>query len=160
MLAGIAHVGFTVGDIEAATEFYRSLFGYEPEVRRIYQAAYTAEQVGYPGAKLDIAIFKIPGSDVRLELIEYLNPRGTPVDIETKNAGTAHICLMTEDLQAVFDKMLSLGAEARSAAGVRIDSGPNEGRHVCYFRDPEGLTIEVLETASGPARGPDTDSHG
>lgn len=150
MLSGAVHVGFTVRDVKAATEFYRALFESEPEVRRVYDAPYTGEQVGYPGARLDVAIFKVPGSDFRMELIEYLDPRGEPVDIETKNPGTAHLCLRTDDLHAAYDRMIALGATARSPAPVRITSGPNEGRHVCYFRDPEGLTIELLEMARAP----------
>ncbi len=150
MLNGVVHMGFTVRDVKASAAFYESLFEAEPEVRQVYDAPYTGEQVGYPGARLDIAIFKIPGSDIRLELIEYLKPRGKPVDIETKNAGTAHLCLKTDDLHSVFQRMISLGATARSPVPVCITSGPNKGRHVCYFRDPEGLTIEVLEAAPAP----------
>ena len=146
-LVGVAHVGFTVRDVEAASAFYGALFGAPPDVRAIYDRPYTADQVGYAGAVLDIAIFRIPGSDVRLELIQYLHPVGEPVDIETKNPGTAHLCLTTGDLDAVFERMLALGATPRSPAPVRITAGPNAGRHVCYFRDPQGLTIEVLQLA-------------
>ena len=142
---GAAHFGFTVSDVGAAAAFYAELFGAPPEVRAIYDRPYTSEQVGYEETRLDIAIFRIPESDIRLELIEYVNPVGTPVDLETKNPGTAHLCLITRDLDKVFERMVILGATPRSEAPVRITAGPNEGRRVCYFRDPQGLTIEVLE---------------
>jgi catechol 2,3-dioxygenase-like lactoylglutathione lyase family enzyme len=145
-LNGISHVGFTVEDIGRAADFYQRLFGYAPEVRRVYNAPYTAEQIGYRDARLDIAIFRIPGTDVRLELIQYLEPVGVPVDIETKNPGTGHLCLTTDDLDAEFTRLTSLGARPRSAGPVTITSGPNAGRRVAYFRDPQGLTIELLET--------------
>jgi catechol 2,3-dioxygenase-like lactoylglutathione lyase family enzyme len=146
-LTGVAHVGFTVADVGAASAFYAAVFDTPPEVRAIFDRPYTGEQVGYDGAVLDIAIFRIPGSDVRLELIQYLHPVGEPVDIETKNPGTAHLCLTTDDLDALFDRMVALGATSRSTRPVRITAGPNEGRHVCYFRDPQGMTIEVLQLA-------------
>jgi catechol 2,3-dioxygenase-like lactoylglutathione lyase family enzyme len=146
MLTGVSHMGFTVADLDAAAAFYERLFGAPPEVRRIYDAPYTGDQVGYPGARLDIAIFRIPGGDVRLELIQYLEPAGSPVDIETKNPGTAHLCLTADDLATEFARLTSLGARPRSAGPVLITSGPNEGRHVAYFRDPQGLTIEIIET--------------
>jgi catechol 2,3-dioxygenase-like lactoylglutathione lyase family enzyme len=144
-VSGVAHVGFTVRDVDSASRFYSGLFGVEPEVHAVYDRPYTAEQVGYEDAKLDIAIFRIPGSGVRLELIQYRNPVGRPVDIETKNPGTAHLCLTTDDLDGMSARMASLGATPRSTAPVRITAGPNEGRRVCYFRDPQGFTIEVLE---------------
>lgn len=144
-VSGVAHVGFTVRDLDAASRFYADVFGVQPDVRAIYDRPYTSEQVGYEGARLDIAIFRIPGSDVRLELIQYLSPVGTPVDIETNNPGTAHLCLVTDDLAGVFERMVALGATPRSREPVLITAGPNEGRRVCYFRDPEGLTIEILQ---------------
>ncbi|WP_433472454.1 VOC family protein [Spirillospora sp. CA-142024] len=145
MLTGFSHVGFTVTDVEEAASFYRKVFGAEPIVRRVYDAPYTSVQVGYPDARLDIAIFRIPGSDGLLELIQYLNPVGVPVDVETKNPGTAHLCLNTDDLDAEYARLTALGATPRSAAPVEITSGPNEGRRVAYFRDPQGLTLELME---------------
>lgn len=145
MLTGFSHVGFTVADIAAATAFYRAVFGAEPLVRRVYDAPYTSLQVGYPDARLDIAIFQIPGSDGLLELIQYLNPAGVPVDIETRNPGTAHLCLNTDDLDAEYARLTGLGATPRSDAPVEITSGPNAGRRVAYFRDPQGLTLELME---------------
>ena len=153
MLTGVAHIGFTVRDISGAAAFYEALFGYPPEIRGVYDAPYTAAQVGYPGTRLDIAIFKIAGSGVRLELIEYLTPQGAAVDTETKNPGTAHLCLLTDDIDADFNRLVELGARPRSREPVRVESGPNEGRHVCYLRDPEGFTIELFEVdpaAVGP----------
>lgn len=151
MFSGVVHIGLTVRDVARAAAFYEALFGYPPEVRRVYEAPYTSAQIGYPRAVLDIAIFRIAGSDIRLELIEYRNPQGTPIDPETKNPGTAHLCLMTDDIDAAFNKLVSLGARPRSDRPVRIQSGPNEGRHVCYVRDPEGFTIELLERAPSVA---------
>ncbi|GAA2437811.1 hypothetical protein GCM10010191_61060 [Actinomadura vinacea] len=145
MLTGFSHVGFTVTDVEEAAAFYRKVFEAEPLVRRVYDAPYTSVQVGYPDTRLDIAIFQIPGSDGLLELIQYLNPVGVPVDLETRNPGTAHLCLNTDDLDAEHTRLTGLGATPRSAAPVEITSGPNAGRRVAYFRDPQGLTLELME---------------
>ena len=144
-ITGVAHVGFTVVDVEAEAAFYTALFGREPEVRAVYERPYTGAQVGYDGARLDIAIFRVPGSDVRLELIQYLHPLGRPVDIETRNAGTGHLCLTTDDIDAAMARAAALGAMARSDGPVTITAGPNTGRRVCYLRDPEGITIELLD---------------
>jgi catechol 2,3-dioxygenase-like lactoylglutathione lyase family enzyme len=146
MLNGVSHVGFTVADLERAAGFYQKLFGRAPEVRQTFDAPYTAEQVGYRGARLDIAIFRIPGSDVRLELIQYLSPHGRPVETETSNPGTAHLCLFADDVAAEFQRLASLGALPRSQSPVRITSGPNQGKLVAYFRDPhDSITIEIMQ---------------
>lgn len=141
------HVGVTVQDLSRSVEFYRAFLGVEPEVAKIYDSPYTSDQVGYDGAVLDIAIFRIPGSELRLELIQYLSPVGTPVDTETKNPGTWHLCFDSAALDADFDRLLELGAVPRSPRPVLITSGPNEGKRVAYLRDHDGLTIELIEQA-------------
>ena len=145
MLRGVHHMGFTVADIGRSVEFYTALFGVEPFVRRVYEDDYTSVEVGYPGARLDVALYEIPNSDVVLELIEYLEPTGVPVDMETRNPGTAHLCLTTDRIAADFRRMVELGATPRSSGPVEVTSGINEGLHVAYLRDLDGITIELLE---------------
>ena len=149
MLRGTHHVGFTVPNLDRSVAFYSALFETEPFVRRIFDQPYTAEQIGYPGTRLDVALIRIPNSNVLLELIEYLEPVGEMVDIETKNPGTAHLCLSSDDLAADFERFVSLGATPRSEGPVTITSGPNQGKRVGYFRDPDGITIEILEILPG-----------
>ena len=149
MLRGTHHVGFTVPNLDRSVAFYSALFETEPFVRRIFDQPYTGEQIGYPGAVLDVALFHIPESNVLLELIQYLEPTGEMVDIESKNPGTAHLCLSSDDLAADFERFVSLGATPRSKGPVTITSGPNKGKRVGYFRDPDGITIELLEILPG-----------
>jgi catechol 2,3-dioxygenase-like lactoylglutathione lyase family enzyme len=141
------HVGVTVSDLARSVAFYTAFLGAGPEIANIYDSAYTAEQVGYPGAVLDIAIFAIPDSDLRLELIQYLQPVGAPVDTETKNPGIWHLCFDSTTLDEDFDRLVKLGATPRSERPVNITSGPNQGKRVAYLRDLDGLTIELIEQA-------------
>ncbi|HDH26575.1 MAG TPA: hypothetical protein ENH00_10365 [Actinobacteria bacterium] len=145
MLRGVLHVGFTVANMDRSVEFYTRLFGIEPFVHRVYEDNYISQLVGYAGARLDTALYNIPHSDTVLELIQYLEPKGMPVNTETKNPGTAHLCLATTDLHADFNRMVELGATPRSEGPVKITSGINQGLRVCYFRDHDGITIELLE---------------
>ena len=147
MLCGTHHVGFTVPNLDRSVAFYSALFETEPFIKAIFDKPYTAEQIGYPGARLYIALFHIPNSTVLLELIEYLEPAGEMVDTESKNPGTAHLCLSSDDLAADFERFKSLGAVPRSKGPVTITHGPNKGKRVGYFRDPDGLTLELLEIA-------------
>lgn len=139
------HVGVTVSDLARSVSFYTAFLGVGPEIEKIYDSAYTSEQVGYPGTVLDIAIFAIPGTDLRLELIQYLQPVGQPVDTETKNPGTWHLCFDSAALDDDFDRLVALGASPRSDRPVLITSGPNQGKRVAYLRDLDGLTIELIE---------------
>lgn len=138
-------MGVTVSDLARSVAFYGAFFDAEPEIARIYDSPYTSEQVGYSGAVLDIAIFRIPDSDLRLELIQYLNPVGAAIDVETKNPGVWHLCLETASIADDFTRMVALGGVPRSPEPVLITSGPNSGKRVAYIRDLDGLTIELIE---------------
>lgn len=151
MLNGTHHVGFTVPDLERSVEFYSAVFEREPFIKRVFDSPYTSTQVGYPNTRLYVALYRIPNSTVLLELIEYLNPTGELVDLATKNPGTAHLCLSSTNLEEDFERLVSIGAKPVSDAPVEITSGPNKGNFVAYFRDPDGITLEVLEVRNPTA---------
>jgi catechol 2,3-dioxygenase-like lactoylglutathione lyase family enzyme len=68
--------------------------------------------------------------------------------METFNVGNAHLSLVTSDLHALFER-LEGRAELRSAAPVRIEWGPYEGGYAARIRDPDGITIELVQLPPG-----------
>ena len=69
--------------------------------------------------------------------------------METYNAGSAHLCLVTENMEADFERLRPLGAEFRSEAPIDIPWGPYRGGKACYLRDPDGISIELIELPPG-----------
>jgi catechol 2,3-dioxygenase-like lactoylglutathione lyase family enzyme len=145
------HVGFSVASLDRSIPFYSALLGAEPMLRDRWDIEYVGVVVGYPGLVLDGAFWRLPGGTV-LELLEYVEPPPGRVDLETYNVGNAHLCLVTEDMDADFERLRPLGADFRSEAPVEIPWGPYRGGKACYLRDPDGITIELIEL---PAGGPD-----
>ena len=76
-----------------------------------------------------------------LELLEYLQPTGRIVEMETRNTGIAHLCFLVADLDSEFQRITALGATLRSSGPV---DRPDGGR-AAYFRDPDGITVEMQE---------------
>jgi catechol 2,3-dioxygenase-like lactoylglutathione lyase family enzyme len=109
--------------------------------------------VGYPDVVMEGAFFQLPGGVV-LELLEYKAPYASVgVDMESYNAGNAHLCLVTDDMEADFARVRAAGYDAfRSPQPVVIPWGPYRGGRACYLRDPDGISIELLEEPPG---GPD-----
>jgi catechol 2,3-dioxygenase-like lactoylglutathione lyase family enzyme len=145
MLIGTNHVGFTVSDLDRSIAFYTELLGEGPYFRELFETEWIAGIVGYPGAKLDIALFRLPKVDTVLELLQYIVPPGSRVDMETNNTGIAHLCLNVDDLDAEYARMQQAGARFRSASPVTIETGPFRGARAVYFRDPDGITIEMIQ---------------
>ena len=71
-ITGARHAGITVSDLDRSLAFYGGQLGLELLWRRLYEEPETRGIVGVPEATaFDIALLRVPGSDLELELIEY-----------------------------------------------------------------------------------------
>ena len=146
------HVGYAVTDLDRSIAFYETLLGVPLLMRKTWDVPYVGEIVGYPGLVLDGAFFQLPNG-VILELLEYKTPGPGTVDMESYNAGNAHLCLVTDDMAADFARLRAAGYDTfRSERPIDIPWGPYRGGRACYLRDPDGASIELLEAPPG---GPD-----
>lgn len=143
-VVGAWHTGFHVADLERSLTFYRDLLGLEEIWQRVVGDAYIGTLVGYPGAELHQALLRIPGTDHCLELIEYRNVDRAPVDTRTANPGTAHICLVVQELARLYDRLCDAGVTFMSPPVVPT-VGPNTGRIVAYMCDWDGIRVELLQ---------------
>jgi catechol 2,3-dioxygenase-like lactoylglutathione lyase family enzyme len=143
------HVGFTVSSLDRSIPFYTALLEQEPFLRKTWDVEYLGRIVGYPGSELEAAFWRIGGTV--LELLEYREPPPGRVDMESYNAGNAHLCLVTEDMGRDYERLRGL-AEFRSDEPVDIPWGPYEGGRACYLRDPDGISIELIELPPGGPR--------
>jgi len=141
------HIGFAVGDLDRSCRFYTLLLGDEPILRKVWERGYVGSIVGYPETTMDVAIYKLPNGTF-LELIQYLAPPPGRVDMETYNAGNGHLCLVTEDIDADYAR-LDGQAQFRSPAPIEIPWGPYKGGRVCYLRDPDGISVELMQQPPG-----------
>jgi catechol 2,3-dioxygenase-like lactoylglutathione lyase family enzyme len=149
----IDHVGYAVADLDRSIAFYEALLGVPLLMRKTWDVPYVGDIVGYPDVVMEGAFFRLPGGVV-LELLEYRAPyTSAGVDMESYNAGNAHLCLVTDDMAADYARMRAAGYDGfRSPDPIVIPWGPYRGGRACYLRDPDGISIELLEEPPG---GPD-----
>jgi lactoylglutathione lyase len=141
---GSVHTGLHVADLERSLRFYVDLLGLVVAGRRVVDAPYVGELVGYPGAELHQAFLEIPGSSHGLELIEYRNVDKSAIDPRNADPGTAHICLLVDDVGAVCTRLRAAGVELLSEPVIPT-TGPNVGRPAVYVKDPDGIRVELLQ---------------
>jgi lactoylglutathione lyase len=149
MLADVLHFAFTVSDLEHSVAWYTEVLGLEVVHRQRQEPGYTRTLVGIPDADIQVAFLKIPGLDSRysthmLELVHYIAPAGKKIDMSTNNVGNAHLALLVDDIHERYERMRAAGVVFRNAP-VEITEGTNAGGFACYLRDPDGITIELLE---------------
>lgn len=145
---GVDHTSYTVSNLERSLEFYTRLLGLELLWQREIDTPYFCEILGFPNCLVRAAHLRIPGSQHKVELFEYVQPIGQKADVRTLNVGSSHLSLLVEDLHAAYAELKARGVEFRSPP-VEITAGVNRGGWAVYLLDPDGITVELFQQ---PAR--------
>jgi len=137
------HTGFVVSDLERSVRFYRDGLGLEVDRELEADAWELSQVVGYE--KAHIKVVMLIGDDGHvLELIQYVNPPAAAHDpaVQHRRAVTAaaHIAFFMEDVEEVYQRLLSMGGQKLNPP---VEAMP--GLKACYFQDPDGNWIELLE---------------
>ncbi len=141
------HIGITVSDLEDGIDFFRLLLQAEPELRiHRKDVPFLSEIVGYPDVEQKIAFFTVPGGDFIVELIEYVHPAPSRVDMETSVIGSSHLCLEVDDIEAEFARLRDAGVPFRATRPVATPDGDLAGQKWAYMRSPDGITVELVQT--------------
>jgi catechol 2,3-dioxygenase-like lactoylglutathione lyase family enzyme len=142
------HTGITVSNLERSLAFWRDVLGFELSHTAHQTGEMAREITGVPGSEIKLAVVKAPGGH-KIELLEYLAPadRKRRVDLEPCDVGSVHVALVVDDLDAILS---AINASGWKAAGKpqTLQSGPNTGKRVVYVRDPDGTTLEFMQTPS------------
>jgi catechol 2,3-dioxygenase-like lactoylglutathione lyase family enzyme len=155
VILGVLHFSFTVSDIDRSVAWYCDVLGLELVHRQRQDNAYTCALVGHEGAVLEVAQLRLRGSETwpsthMLELVQYVHPQGLgPRHLPTHDVGTAHLAFVVDDIEERFGELRAQGVHFVNPP-VAITEGANAGGRVCYFHDPDHLTLELLQPA--PAR--------
>jgi catechol 2,3-dioxygenase-like lactoylglutathione lyase family enzyme len=157
MIADVLHFSFTVSDIERSVDWYTEILGLELVHRQRQENTYTPVLVGVPGAVLEVAQFAVPGvpparSTHMLELVQYVTPTvSEAAELRTNAVGCAHLALLVTDIHTRYHRMARAGV-AFVNPPVEITEGANRGGYACYFHDPDGITLELLQPSVGRLR--------
>lgn len=144
----IAHVGFTVSNLDSAINFFVEHFGFHLRHRQTQDNEYTRATVGLTDAVIDNAILaSFDGECVELQLLQYIRPRVHGSFAAVQQPGAVHLALAVEDLHAVYRSCSESGVEFSSPPN-QIDSGRNAGGLIAYAIGPDGLRVELFQPPS------------
>jgi catechol 2,3-dioxygenase-like lactoylglutathione lyase family enzyme len=140
------HTGITVSNLERSLAFWRDVLGFEFSHTAHQTGEMAREITGVAGAEIKLAVVKAP-SGHKIELLEYLAPTECKrhVDLRPCDIGFVHVALIVDDLDAVLSAINESGWKAAGKPQT-LQSGPNAGKRVVYVRDPDGTTIEFMQT--------------
>jgi catechol 2,3-dioxygenase-like lactoylglutathione lyase family enzyme len=104
-----------------------------------------ARSVQVPHAELTFSMIAI--GSTRIEFLEYQQPVGEDFDRQNCDVGAAHVCFQISDIDAAYRELTDKGA-VFSGPPVEITEGPLAGSRWAYFRDPDGIQLEIWQSPS------------
>lgn len=142
MITRVNHTSFTVSDLDRSVAFYRDLLGMRVLDIADRPPEFSERITGIPGAHLKIAYLE--GGGHKLELIQYLSPAGSRLDVRTANVGSAHLAFDVDDVWRMYRDLKARGVPFASEP-IEIPAGSNKGAVAVYLRGPDGITTELIQ---------------
>jgi catechol 2,3-dioxygenase-like lactoylglutathione lyase family enzyme len=143
MIMGVDHCSFVVSNLGRSVRFYEQL-GLRQEWEIDDDGPALRENVGYVDARLRLAQLVAPDG-ARLELIEYVHPRGEQQAAERNSVGAGHICLLVDDIDSTVDTLRAHGIDSFLSGVVVFTDGPDAGLRAVYLHDPDGIIVELSQ---------------
>jgi catechol 2,3-dioxygenase-like lactoylglutathione lyase family enzyme len=144
-MIGVFHTGITVSDLEHAISFYRDILGLELIIgpTEVFEGDDLSAALGVRGARVKLAIMKI--GDSSLELHQYLSPK-SEVDraMPPNTLGFMHVAFRVENIEQKVRELEAKGIRFLSQVNV-VYEGPLAGWKWIYLKDPDGITLELVE---------------
>jgi len=135
------HVGITVIDLDAATQFFVAL-GLEIEGRTFVEGEFIDTVIGIPGSRTEIVMLRPPDRGTAVELSCFIQPGAVPgsPSAMANEVGLRSVAFEVDDLDAAVDEATSAGY------GLVGGIGEYEGSwRMGYVRGPEGIIVALAQ---------------
>lgn len=135
------HVGITVDDLDAASEFFVGL-GLTIEGRTFVEGEFLDTVCGIPDSRTEIVMLRPPGGGTGVELATFVRPAmqpGSPTAMATE-VGIRNICFEVDDLRGRVERLAEQGYGLVGGIGNYEDTWL-----MAYVRGPEGIVVSLTE---------------
>ncbi|TQL68357.1 catechol 2,3-dioxygenase-like lactoylglutathione lyase family enzyme [Nocardioides albertanoniae] len=135
------HIGVTVADLDAATDFFVGL-GLEIEGRAFVEGEFIDTVCGIPDSRCEVVMLRPPGGGTSLELARFVRPDHTPGSpaAMANELGLRNVCFEVEDLDAELERLAEAGYGLVGGVGVHENIV-----RMAYVRGPEGIVVSLSD---------------
>jgi catechol 2,3-dioxygenase-like lactoylglutathione lyase family enzyme len=140
------HFGLTVRDIRRSMDFYSRLGATTIVDVDSFTGPDIDEGLRLVGVDMKACMISIGG--VLIELLQYDAPAGSDYTSGNQDVGSAHIALQVDDIHEIYASLSADGYDFFSAPKL-ITEGSFGGGYFVYFRDPDGITVELIQPGPG-----------
>lgn len=148
---GAGNFSHIVENLERSVVFYRDVIGLESTGNaRPFDPNPAIMKMGNTiGAQSRIAVLKVPGFDMGLELIEYKDIDRKPAHPRFQDPGAANLVVRFKDLDSVVARLKKAEAHILTAGAVPAAIG-GRSRYL-FAQDPDGFVLELSQPDPLPA---------
>jgi lactoylglutathione lyase len=146
---GVGNFIHVVSNLDKSIEFYHDALGLEmtgaPGPRSFSANAVVSSLYDALGAQSRVASFKIPDSDMAIEIVEFQGLNATPVAPRVFDPGAITLSLVVQDLEATATRLHRI-------KGLEWISASRDSSVV--VRDPDGIFVALQQIRKGPSPSP------
>jgi catechol 2,3-dioxygenase-like lactoylglutathione lyase family enzyme len=126
--------------MEKSLSLYQELLGLDKVQDVIFEGEEVGKLLELKDPKFRIVHLKV--RDDILELMEFIQPAGeNKAHLMANDLGITHFCFRVENAAELILKIQAAGYSFSSDTPVTTPTG----RKVGYFRDPDGILVEILQ---------------
>ena len=138
----------SVADLEKSAAFYRDAVGLTVEASPGFPTGASPRlgaALGTPGATIRAATFSIPGSDVRLTLVQFSGVAASPVRQRLQDPGNVKLIVRVRNIDAAFERVRGRVARVYTDGGAPMKpEGPAAVNTSVIMRDLDGYPLELV----------------
>jgi catechol 2,3-dioxygenase-like lactoylglutathione lyase family enzyme len=143
----VAAIGITVSDMDRSVDFFTKVLTFE-KVSDVELAGEAYEHLqGVFGLRMRVVTLRL--GDERIELTEYLVPRGRPIptDSRSNDRWFQHVAIIVSDMEKAYARLREFRVEHASTGPQTLPPyiTAAAGIKAFYFKDPDGHALEILQ---------------
>jgi catechol 2,3-dioxygenase-like lactoylglutathione lyase family enzyme len=153
-VVGVGNFAHIVADLDRSLGFYRDVLGLAVSNTIPFAPNDAVATFGHTeGGQSRVAVLKVPGLAMGVELIEYKDIERRPQHPRFVDPGAANLALRVRDLDGLFPKIQKYpGVTVLTAGGKPVTiKTPNGVLHAVFVQDPDGFVVEMLDVPNPPA---------
>jgi catechol 2,3-dioxygenase-like lactoylglutathione lyase family enzyme len=145
-VSSVGPIAMTVANADRSAAFYSDMLGFEKLSDTEVGGEPWARLYGVAKPRLRVVQMRL--GDERIELLEFLTPRGRPIpaDSRSQDRWFQHVAIIVSDMDRAYARLQGAGVIHVSPSPQRLpDWNPKAGGiRAFYFKDPDGHVLEIL----------------
>ena len=142
MIQAIDHINIVVSDLSQARNFFIQ-FGFEEVSSSKLGGEKLSVVTGLANMDAEYIALAIPGTQTKVELIQYFQPQGgrDPLLNKPNQLGFRHVAFTVKDIEEEVAKLKQNGVRLES----EIQVWEKTGKKLLYFYGPDDIILEFCE---------------